>query len=74
MLVRINFGWKAGRVEDIEPSAARLMLADGRASAVNHEEALPQSTQSAQRSSDQVSSAISAPSAVKTDSKRTKNR
>jgi hypothetical protein len=37
MLVRVNFGWKAGRVEDIDPVAARLMLADGRATAVNYE-------------------------------------
>ena len=37
MLVRIKYGWKAGQVQDIEPSAARAMLADGRASEVNYE-------------------------------------
>ncbi len=37
MLVRVNFGWKAGRIEDIEPTAARQMLADGRATAVNYD-------------------------------------
>lgn len=37
MLVRVNYGWKAGRVEDIEPTAARAMLADGRATAVNYD-------------------------------------
>ena len=34
MLVRVNIGRKAGEVQDIEPSAARRMLADGRASEV----------------------------------------
>jgi hypothetical protein len=37
MLVRVNFGWKAGQIQDIEPVAARDMLADGRASKVDYE-------------------------------------
>jgi hypothetical protein len=37
MLVRVNYGWKAGQIQDIEPVAARAMLADGRATAVNYE-------------------------------------
>jgi hypothetical protein len=37
MLVRLNIGRKAGEVQDIEPSAARRMIADGRASEVVYE-------------------------------------
>jgi hypothetical protein len=39
MLVRTNYGWKAGQIQDIEPVAARAMLADGRATAVSYEAA-----------------------------------
>jgi hypothetical protein len=37
MLVRVNLGWKAGQIQDIEPVAARQMLADGRASTVDYD-------------------------------------
>ena len=37
MLVRVKFGRKAGEIQDIEPAAARQMLADGRASEVVYE-------------------------------------
>lgn len=37
MLVRVNIGRKAGEIQDIEPSAARRMIADGRASEVVYE-------------------------------------
>lgn len=45
MLVRVNFGWKAGEIQDIEPVAALQMVADGRASLPNYEaEAKPDPT------------------------------
>jgi hypothetical protein len=37
MLVRVNYGWKAGQIQDIEFTAARIMLIDGRASKVDYE-------------------------------------
>lgn len=36
MLVRLNVGRRAGEIQDIEPSAAKQMLADGRAEAVQY--------------------------------------
>lgn len=39
MLVRVTTGWKAGQIQDIEPTAARLMLADGRATAIDYKSA-----------------------------------
>jgi hypothetical protein len=37
MLVRVTTGWKAGQIQDIEPSAARAMVADGRATVVSYD-------------------------------------
>ena len=37
MLVRLNIGRKAGEIQDIEISAAKAMIHDGRASAVEYE-------------------------------------
>lgn len=37
MLVRLNIGRKAGQIQDIEISAAKAMIADGRATAVEYE-------------------------------------
>ena len=36
MLVRLNIGRNAGKIQDIEISAAKAMIADGRASAVEY--------------------------------------
>ena len=36
MLVRLNIGRKAGTIQDIEISAAKAMIADGRASAIDY--------------------------------------
>lgn len=36
MLVRLNIGRLAGHIQDIEPSAAKQMLADGRASVAQY--------------------------------------
>lgn len=36
MLVRLNIGRMAGHIQDIEISAARAMIVDGRASAVEY--------------------------------------
>lgn len=38
MLVRINVGFHAGRIKDIEPVAARQMIADGRASRISYDD------------------------------------
>jgi len=37
MLVRVNIGRKAGEIQDVELDAARLMLADGRASVIDYD-------------------------------------
>jgi hypothetical protein len=37
MLVRVNIGRKAGEIQDVEHTAARQMLADGRASAIDYD-------------------------------------
>lgn len=39
MLVLVNEGPRKGQIQDIEPSAARRMLADGRASTINYDAA-----------------------------------
>jgi hypothetical protein len=41
MLIRIHIGRKAGEIQDVEPTAARQMLADGRASAIDYDESSP---------------------------------
>ena len=38
MLVRLNVGRKAGEIQDIEPSAAKQMLADGRARVAEYDQ------------------------------------
>jgi hypothetical protein len=38
MLVRLNVGRRAGEIQDIEPSAAKQMIADGRAAVVQYEQ------------------------------------
>lgn len=38
MLVRLNIGRRVGQIQDIEPSAAKAMIADGRASVVEYGE------------------------------------
>lgn len=37
MLVRVNIGRKAGQIQDIEFTAAKQMLADGRASEIRYD-------------------------------------
>lgn len=44
MLVRVNIGWKAGQVQDIEPVSALRMIADGRASMIRYGEEEKQET------------------------------
>jgi hypothetical protein len=38
MLVRVKYGHRAGQIQDIEFTAAKLMLADGRASLVQYDQ------------------------------------
>ena len=38
MLVRLNVGRLAGKIQDIEPSAAKAMISDGRAALVQYEQ------------------------------------
>jgi hypothetical protein len=38
MLVRVNIGPRAGQIQDIEFTAAKQMLAEGRASAVQYDQ------------------------------------
>ena len=35
--MRVNIGRKAGEIQDVELDAARLMLADGRASVIDYD-------------------------------------
>ena len=39
MLVRLKIGRRAGQIQDIEVSAAKAMLADGRAEVIEYENA-----------------------------------
>lgn len=38
MLVRLNVGRRAGQIQDIEPSAAKQMISDGRAAVVQYDQ------------------------------------
>jgi hypothetical protein len=38
MLVRLNVGRLAGKIQDIEPSAARQMISDGRAAVIEYDQ------------------------------------
>ena len=38
MLVRLNVGRLAGKIQDIEPSAAKQMISDGRAEVIRYDQ------------------------------------
>ena len=64
MLVRLNIGRKAGQIQDIEVSAARAMIADGRAEVIEYDEGNPETEGVAQL----VAAADSASEPEKSDS------
>lgn len=43
MLVRVNIGPRAGQIQDIEFTAAKQMLAEGRASAIQYDQGTTES-------------------------------